>query len=193
MESAEILKGLTTAQSSFVLKYISGVPQQQAAIEAGYSAKSAGSQSSQLLSNPKIKAAIEHHRAKLAQRARPIQERILAELEDMAFFNVQDISRVNNDGALEIDFSNATRTHYKAVNKIKTKSRNIYDNRGRVVGTEKSSEVGLADKYRGLQMLGQHAGLFKTEEQRVVIDVADRLLSARARIQRGPLLENEDE
>lgn len=179
-------------QRSFVLKYLAGVPQKKAAIEAGYSARSADSKASQLLSKREIKEAIALHRAKVSKKLEVTQTRILDELADMAFFNVQDVSRVNSDGALEIDFTNANRAHFAAVTKIKTKQRSVYDNRGKVVGTEKSSEIGLADKYRGLEMLGRHAGLFKTEEQRVVIDVADRLLAARARVMRGPLLEHDD-
>jgi hypothetical protein len=37
----------------------------------------------------------------------------------------------------------------------------------------------MADKYRGLELLGKTVGMFKSEEQRVVVDIADRLLRAR--------------
>lgn len=192
MPAPNTLDGLNEKQSSFVAHYLSGMTQRNAAIAAGYSPKSADSLASQTMANPRVKEAIEAQRAKLAKKSATIQEKILDELQDMAFFNAEDVTVVDEDGQVQIDFSRAERRHYKVLTKVKTKTRQIYDNRGKVVGTEKSSEIGLADKYRGLEMLGRHAGLFKTEEQRVVIDVADRLLAARARVMRGPLLEHDD-
>lgn len=161
---------------------LAGKSNTQAAIDAGYAERSAGSFGYKLIKHKEIADYIEHHKAQATENAVSLQERVISELTDMAFFNLHDVASIDDDGHLQIDFTNASSTHYKAVTKVKTKTRSIRDSRGNVIATEKEAEIGLADKYRGLELLGKHLGMFKEAEQRVVVDVADRLLSARQRV-----------
>jgi hypothetical protein len=48
----------------------------------------------------------------------------------------------------------------------------------------------MADKYRGIELLGKTVGMFKEAEQRVVLDIGERLLRARGRVVAG---DREDE
>lgn len=94
-----------------------------------------------------------------------------------------------------VDFSTATPAQLRAITKIKNKTRTVYSPKGDVVGVEQNNEFSIADKYRGLEMLGKHIGMWKTEEQKIVVDVADRLLESRKRLLNVTQLagtENED-
>lgn len=104
------------------------------------------------------------------------------ELIGIAHSNVDDFTRLNKDGDLEVDFSRATREQLGAVSSVKVKKRKIYDNRGNVVGEEHQSEFRLWDKLRAAELLGKHSGFLAEPEQKIVVDVADRLLRARSRV-----------
>jgi len=56
---------LTKQQQFFAAGVAQGMPGEKAAVAAGYSAKSANSYASQLISNPKVAAEIERMRSKL--------------------------------------------------------------------------------------------------------------------------------
>ncbi len=99
----------------------------------------------------------------------------------MAFANIGDFIRVDDDGLPQVDFSGATPEQLKAISSIATKRRTTTDKDGRVT-EDQESKFTMTDKYRGLELLGKHLGLFKEAEQRVVVDVADRLLNARMRM-----------
>lgn len=115
-----------------------------------------------------------------------LSNKVIQELHDMAFANIADFITVDEAGLPQVDFSTATPEQLKAITSIKTKLSTRYDKDGNQVGTEQEANFGLADKYRGLELLGKHLGLFKADEQRVVVDVADRLLAARRRLTELP-------
>lgn len=134
------------------------------------------------------------HNAQRTEQALTTRDKVIRELTDMAMFDPRRVITTDEDGDLQVDFANASDADYKAITKVKNKTRYLYDNKGRKVGEEKQTEVGFADKYRGLELLGRIEGLFKEPEQRVVVDVADRLLRARNRAvmlgSSGEILEN---
>lgn len=102
-------------------------------------------------------------------------------MSNLAFANIEDLIVIDENGLPQVDFSTATRDQLAAVTRITNKRREVYNGKGEHVATEEQSGFVLADKYRGLELLGRHVGLFKNEEQRVVVDVADRLLQSRER------------
>lgn len=118
----------------------------------------------------------------LQQRSNITIDRVKEEMAKLAFLNVADIVAIEPDGTLRQDFTKATPDHLAAVTSVSTKKRSIYSAKGEHLGDEVTNKVTLADKYRGLELLGRHLGMFKAEEQRVVVDVADRLLAARRRM-----------
>jgi len=162
-----------------VLRGMSG---SEAARQNGYNPKFANVVASQILNKPEVAEYLRYHRAKSTEQATAERKDLLRELESIAFSNVQDYTRLNEDGDLVVDFSGATREQLAAVSSVRVKKRKIYDNRGNVVGEEHNSEFRLWDKIRAAELLGKHDGLFTEPDQKIVIDVADRLLAARARV-----------
>lgn len=172
---------------AFADTYLRGGSATSAAREVGYSAKTAGVQAAQLLKKPEISAYVAWHRSRATEITGVNKERITEELGRLAFSNVADFTRLNADGDLEVDFSGATREQLSAVSGVKVKKRKIYDNRGNQVGEEHTSEFKLWDKIRAAELLGKDIGMFKEPEQKVVVDIADRLLMARQRIRQAAL------
>lgn len=163
--------------------YLSGKNGVQAAIDAGYSARSASVQASSMLSQPEIAEYIAYHRQAATEKAQLSASRWTEELSRIAFSNVKDYTRLDPEtGELVVDFSGATDEQLAALQSVKTKKRKIYNSKGELVGEESDSEFRLWDKLRAAELLGKHAGFLKEPEQKVVIDVADRLLNARARL-----------
>jgi phage terminase small subunit len=155
----------------------------QAAVFVKYSKSTAGKQGPQMLAIPEVAQYIAARREKLRAKTDISRESIINELRDLAFFNIKDITRVDKDGQPILDLSNTTRDQFKAISKISTRSRTVTGKNGEVT-TERLSSVTIADKYRGLELLGKTLGIFQEPEQRVTIDVADRLLAARNRVQK---------
>lgn len=153
-----------------------------AAKAVGYSVKNAGVRGAQTLRNPAVKDYLNYHRLKATESASVDKTTLTRELSHVAFSSIEHYTREEQDGSRSIDYSNATSEQLRAISGVKTKTRTIYDNKGNVVGVEKQSEFKLWDKIRAAELLGKDVGMFKEPEQRVVVDVADRLLAARARL-----------
>lgn len=115
------------------------------------------------------------------EEAEPLALRIQRELEKMAFANLSKFIRIEN-GQPVVDLSTATEDDIAALTKASTKITKRYDSKGAHIATEEQSDVVMADKYKGLELLGKTVGMFKSDETRVIVDVADRLLRARGRL-----------
>ncbi len=153
----------------------------QAARDAGYSSNSCHVTGNKLLKRPDIQHYLQSKASKLSQSTDDLQSRVTAELEALAFTNIADFIRIDSEGLPQVDFSNATPEQLRAITSVASKRSTTTDKDGNV--TQKSeSKLAMADKYRGLELLGKHLGMFKADEQRVVVDVADRLLAARQRM-----------
>lgn len=82
---------MTPKQERFVQEYLVDLNATQAAIRAGYSAKTAGQVGAENLKKPEIQEAIQAGRARLAARVEITQERVLAEYAKIAFFDPRDV------------------------------------------------------------------------------------------------------
>lgn len=89
--------GLTFQQRVFVAEYLKDRNGTQAAIRAGYSAKTAQQQSSDLLLKPLVRAAIEAVVVKAEAKAELTVERTLREVARLAFFDPRKL--LNPDGS----------------------------------------------------------------------------------------------
>ncbi len=78
---------LTAKQAAFVVEYMKDKNATQAAIRAGYSAKTAGSIGEENLKKPEIRTAIDTGLAKLAGKVEISAERVLKERARLAFFD----------------------------------------------------------------------------------------------------------
>lgn len=171
---------------------LAGKSATQAAKDAGYAPNCAGVTGHKLLKRPDI---AEYLRIKRTEQAESLDYSVVPwkkELIGLAHSNVQDFTRLNDDGDLEVDFSRATREQLAAISGVKVKKRKIYDNKGNVVGEEHQSEFKLWDKLRAAELLGKHAGFLAEPDQKIVVDVADRLLRARSRILETKVLSSDE-
>ncbi|MNC39968.1 Terminase small subunit [compost metagenome] len=82
---------LTAKQQLFVKEYLIDLNATQAAIRAGYSAKTAEQQASRLLSNVKVQEAIQKAMSKRAEKVEIKAERVLQRWIDIAFADPNEI------------------------------------------------------------------------------------------------------
>lgn len=91
-ENAVLDSGLTPMQMLFVREYLVDLNATQAAIRAGYSAKTASEQGSRLLANVKIRQLIEQAMAERAQRTEITADMVLREFAKLGFSNMKDFT-----------------------------------------------------------------------------------------------------
>lgn len=154
----------------------------KSAIKAGFAKNSAHVSATRLLKRPDVQQYLAQRAEKLSIQQDDLQTKVIRELEHMALTNIGDFIRINEDGKPVIDFSTAAPEQLKAIASVKNKTTRRYDKDGNHLSTDEDVAFSMADKYRGLELLGKHLGLFKEAEQRVVIDIADRLVNARRRV-----------
>lgn len=84
---------LNEKQRRFVAEYLIDLNSTQAAIRAGYSAKTAKQQGSRLLTNADVQAAVVKAQTKRAERTEITQDRVLAELAKIGFADMRKLLR----------------------------------------------------------------------------------------------------
>lgn len=87
------MAGLTAKQRTFVDEYLVDMNATQAALRAGYSAKSAHRTGAENMQKPGIVAAIEARMAERQQRTEVTADRVVRELSRMALYDPADIVR----------------------------------------------------------------------------------------------------
>lgn len=95
---------LPAKQQAFVAAYVGSARfvGTRAAIEAGYSARSAYSQAHDLLRKPEVRAAIDAELDSLRLSAGVTRARLIAELEAIAYADLTDVACWSEDGELQI-------------------------------------------------------------------------------------------
>lgn len=147
---------LTEKQKVFVAEYLVDLNATQAAIRAGYSAKTAAFIGAENLRKPQIQVAVQDAQLERARATQITAEKVLKELAAVAFADAGDYATVEGDG----DGQRVTVTPTKDL----TKSQ-----RAAIAGVRQardgSIEVKLADKLRALELIGRHLGMYtdKTE------------------------------
>lgn len=140
---------LTIKQQCFVNEYLIDLNATQAAIRAGYSAKTADQQGSRMLANVKVQQAIAEAMAERSKRTGVNQDRVVLELAKIAFVKMTDI--VNSDGEIRSD---ATDDDLACIESVKYK-RSDSD-----TGSMEEREVKVASKLKALELLGKHLGMW---------------------------------
>lgn len=90
-------------------------------------------------------------------------ERVLAELEKLAFANMLDFIQINADGVPYTDFSELTPQQAAAIHKIFVETTTAYEGEGddRVPTEVRKVRFELYDKRAALVDIGRHLGMFK--------------------------------
>jgi phage terminase small subunit len=153
-----VARKLTSKQTRFVAEYLTDLNATQAAIRAGYSAKTAQEQGSRLLSNVMVAAAIEVAQEARAQRTEITADRVLTELAKLGFANMADYMRASPGGDPYLDFSELTRDQAAALQEITVED--FKDGRGDEARDVRRVKFKLADKQAALVALGRHLGIF---------------------------------
>ena len=140
---------LSPKHTRFVQEYLIDLNATQAAIRSGYSAKTAQEQGSRLLSNAKVAAAVAAASAKRGEKLGITAERVLKEIELLAFSDVADVVD-NASGTLLIknlrDIEPGARRTIESVQESPTE-----------FGIKRS--VKLHSKVAALTLLVKHLGL----------------------------------
>jgi phage terminase small subunit len=155
-------KSLTPKQQRFVEEYLVDLNATQAAIRAGYSAKTADAIGRENLGKPLIAAAVEVEKAKRAERTEITADRVLEELSLLAFSNI-DHYRINPDDTVAIA-PGAPAAAIRAVASIK---RRIIPQKSGLLPI-KEVEIRLWDKPGPLKLAGQHVGILKDKSEHSV-------------------------
>lgn len=171
---------LSEKQQCFVAEYLVDLNATQAAIRAGYSAKTAEQQGSRLLSNVKVAAAVAAAQGARSARTEITQDMVLRELAKIGF---SDIRRLfTEDGAIQRiealdDNAAASLASVEVV-------------RRRVPGSDRDdpeyedvTKFKIWDKRAALVDIGRHLGMF-TEKLEIsgTVHIADAIARGRARV-----------
>lgn len=161
---------LSEKQKRFVAEYLISFNATQAAIKAGYSAKTAQQQSSRLLLNVVVQAEIERRQNKTAEKLEITKDRIVDELAKIGFANMQDYMRAGANGDPYLDFSGLTRDQAAALSEVTVED--FTDGRGEDARDVRRVKFKLHDKKGALVDLAKMLG-FTIEKSVVKHEVGD--------------------
>lgn len=168
-------RALTPKQERFCQEYLIDLNATQAATRAGYSKKTANEQGARLLANVSVSSHINKLKLERSRNTGITAERVLEEIAKLAFFDPRKL--LNEDGSPKqihlLDDETAA-----AIAGIDVVTKGNAD-----AGFADIMKVKLADKARGLELLGKHLKLF-TEKIEVDAseDLANALIAARKRV-----------
>lgn len=146
-------------QQRFVDEYLVDRNATQAAIRAGYSAKTAYSIGEENLRKPEVKKAIEIGEVEIAERTKITQDMVMKELAKIGFSNMLDYITITDGGDPVTDFSALTPDQAAAINEITVEE--YTEGRGDDARNVKRTKFKLSDKRSALVDMGKHLGMFK--------------------------------
>lgn len=159
---------LTPKQQRFVAEYLGELNATQAAIRAGYSAKTADREGYRLLRKAEIAAAVQAGKSKQIAAADLSAARVLEELRRLAF---ADLRRLFDEHGNLKPLTQLSAEDAAAIASIEVVKKNLTAGDGKVDTVVK---IRAWDKTRGLEMLAKHFALL-TDVVRV--DESDALIA----------------
>lgn len=153
---------MTPKQAAFVREYLIDLNGKEAAIRAGYSAKTAKELAYKLMHSPAVLAAIKKTMDERARRVKVDADWVLRRLHDEA---TADIAQLYDD----------------AGNLLPVKQWPMVFRQGLVVGVDieddqgvKVRKIKMLDRTKTIELLGKHVGVGAFKERIEVEDVTDR-------------------
>ncbi len=155
--------GLTDKQTRFVQEYLVDLNATQAAIRAGYSARTAEVQGPRLLGNVRVAAAISEGQNKTADKLEITKEKWVAELARIFFADMQDYISIDPDTGCVVakGYEDMPEGGGKVIASIREKRSIKEDSSGKDSVIYSQYEFKLHDKLRAGEMLGKHLGFLK--------------------------------
>jgi len=151
---------LTPKQDAFVQEYLKDLNATQAAIRAGYSAKTAGQIGDENLKKPQIAAAIEKAKAERSERTKIDADWLLTRWADEAEADLADIYYPGT-GQLRPIHEWPKIWRQGLVGGIKTRQERTSDDEA----LAEIVEVKLSDRSNRLKMIGDHIGVQAFKQQ----------------------------
>ncbi len=137
---------LTEKQIRFCKEYIIDANKTQAAIKAGYSSKTAESQGSRLLTNVNVVNFIQELKKDVEKANKITIQKVLNELDKMAFSNITDYIEVKEDTITLTDWTKLSKEQTAAIESVHQ--------------TKDGYRIKLYNKPHALEMIGKHLGMF---------------------------------
>lgn len=174
------MSGLNPKQAAFVEEYLKDLNATQAAIRAGYSARTAEAQGSRLLSHVKVAEAVQAAKDARSKRTEITADRVLQELAKIGFADVRRIFAPGGSLLSPTDMDDDTAAAVQSVEVVERPRRNADGE----VEIEQIKKVRLNDKLGALTQMGRHLGMFtdKTEltgKDGGPVEISDAEASAR--------------
>ncbi|MEJ7933506.1 terminase small subunit [Sphingobium sp. AN558] len=160
---------MTPKQQRFVEEYLIDLNATQAAIRAGYSAKTANEQASRLLANVSVSHAIMEAQQRRSTRTEITQDRVLAELAKIGFADMRKLLRWTGN-LPKMDMEGAEESGdvtISVANFVQLFDSDDLDDDTAACISEISQtkdgalKVKLHDKRAALEAIGRHLGMFK--------------------------------
>jgi phage terminase small subunit len=150
MPRKKLKYGLNTEkQQAFVEAYMIELNATKAAIQAGYSPKSAHAQGCGLLKNPKVQAAIQQLKDERAERTGVDADRVIKELERIGLSNITDAVTWSGNQITLVDSDQLDEDVTAAIKEVsETRSRQGV-----------TTTIKTHDKIRALTLLCRHLGI----------------------------------
>lgn len=159
---------LTPKQQKFVAEYLIDLNATQAAIRAGYSAKTARNIAQELLTKPHIQVELQKRRGKVEKKLEVKQESIIAELAAIAFSNGADYAKVVSDGT--------------ACGVVFTPTEQLDKEKLKAIASIEMSQSGMKvkthDKLRAIELLAKFMGWFDQQKEETEASLADSIAAA---------------
>jgi phage terminase small subunit len=192
---------MTPKQEAFVREYLVDLNATQAAIRAGYSAKTAEQQGTRLLRNAQVTAAVQKAMDSRAKRTNITADRVIAELAKIGFADIRKAvkwySQANVafiDEGMEGEIEDGS-VRIAVANQVELiSSDEIDDDTAAAISeismTDKGSlKVKFHDKKGALELLGKHLKMFTDKVEHTGADGKD-LIPARTEDEERNMLED---
>lgn len=159
---------LTPKQARFVEEYLIDMNATQAAVRAGYSARTAHVIGAENLTKPEIRDAVDAAKAERSARTNITQDMILTELAKVGFSDLRKI--LTKDGSIQSphDWDDSTAG---AIASMEVVSRSAGTDEEGNREFEYVSKIKTWDKLTALDKLGKHLGMFQSEGQNFTINL----------------------
>lgn len=148
---------MTPKQQRFVEEYLIDLNATQAAIRAGYSAKTAEQQGFQLLQNTSVAAAVAERQAAISEKLEITQERIVQELAKIGF---SDIRQLFTEGGGLRRIETLDDRAAACLSSVEVITRRVPGCDRDDPEYENVAKIKLWDKRAALVDLGKHLGMF---------------------------------
>jgi len=161
----------------FAREYVVDLNAERAAIAAGYSRKTAASRGCQLLNKVKVQKAIDRLISARSTRLELKADRVIEEIQRLAFSNMQDYTRTDSDGKPVLDLSNISRDQFAAVQEIREDTTGGSGDGERKVVVR--TTLKLSDKTKNLELLCRHLGILQDKMKITGLESLASILSER--------------